>query len=243
MSMGLSNQRYLKMLHDCDGFYETPMNSKGRPLGPFVGYSGRYTDEATGQQLQYVGTRYFNLAKLEEYPKRMSQFAEDLTTLIKQAGLIVDCIVGVPEGGLILGYTTADFLAVRYAGLQKQITALATDTTKAQTQLVFGRHEVETGMRVALCEDLVNNFSTTDKAIAAVEAAGAVVVALVCGLNRSEHTEYNGLPVVSVVHLPTPQYRQDNPLVAPYLESPGVVWDVKPRWAELRQAMAEHAGK
>lgn len=239
----LSQEEYLQILHDCGGFYEAPEDSAGNLLGPLVGYSGRYKDETTGQSLQFVGTRYFNLAKLEQRPIKLDLFAADLADSIRERGdLDIDCIVGVPEGGLILGHHTAYHLTAGYAGLQKKIVVLGTDTSKEQTQLVLGRHDVDAGMRVALCEDLVNNFSTTDKAIAVVEATGAVVVSLVCGLNRSERTEYNGLPVVSLVHLPTPQYQQDNPRVAPYLENPGVVWDVKPNWARLVQAMAEHAG-
>jgi hypothetical protein len=74
-----------------------------------------------------------------------------------------------------------------------------------------------------------------------VQATGAQVVGIICGLNRSEKVEYEGLPVVSLVYLPTPQYMQDDPAVASYIQD--VVWDVKPNWPRLKQVMAEHAAQ
>lgn len=233
-----SDEEYLSVLKSCGGYYNVPMVSD-QPCGQLVAYSGRYLDG--DRQLQYVGFRYFNLATLEQFPHAAELFACGLAEAVRTALSDLDCIVGVPDGGTIIGHNTARHLDVMFVGLQKKVVALATETSKEQTKLTLGRHDIESGMRAGITEDLVNNFSTTDKAIEVVEATGAKVVGIICGLNRSDKTEFNGLPVISLVHLPTPQYRQDDPAVAPFIEKPGVVWDVKPNWPSLLQVMAEHA--
>jgi orotidine-5'-phosphate decarboxylase len=235
-----SSEEYLEVLRGCNGYYSTPIKD-GQPLGPLVGYSGKYTEG--DRQLQYVGFRYFNLAKLEQYPNAAELFAKGLAAVVLEELEHPDCVVGVPEGGKIIGHNTARYLDSLYVGLEKKTVTLATETSKEQTKLTLGRHDVEPGMRVVLCEDLVNNFSTTDKAIQAVEAAGAQVVGIICGMNRSNRVDYNGLPVVSLVHLPTPQYMQSDHEVAAFIENPGVVWDVKPEWSRLEQIMADALGQ
>jgi len=226
----------LEVLKECGGYYNTPM-LEGQPLGPLVGYSGKYADG--DQQKQYIGFRYFNLATLEQYPNVADLFARSLAFKILVELERPDCVVGVPGGGLIIGHNTARYLDALYVGLEKKITALATETSKEQTKLALGRHDIEPGMRAVLCEDLVNNFSTTDKAIEVVEATGAHVVGIICGINRSQVDSYSDLRVVSIVHVPTPQYKQDDPMVAAFIENPGVVLDVKPEWSRLKQVMAD----
>lgn len=227
---------YLEALKECGGYYNTPM-LEGQPLGPLVGYSGKYTEGDT--QLQFVGFRYFNLATLEQYPNAADLFARGLASKVLEELENPDCIIGVPGGGMIIGHNTARYLDALYAGLEKKIVALATETSKEQTKLTLGRHDIESGMRVVLCEDLVNNFSTTDKAIEVVEAAGAHVVGIICGMNRSPNDEYRDLPVVSLVHVPTPQFKQSDSEVTAFIENPGVVRDVKPEWPRLKQIMAD----
>lgn len=230
---------YLAALRDCGGYYNAPVDPQGTVLGPLVAYSGRYKVEGSDEERQWLGFRYFNLAMLEQYPHVAELFASGLAAVVQAAIPKLDCIVGVPDGGLIIGHNTARHLDVMYAGMQKKVVALATETSKEQTKLTLGRHNIEPGMLLGIGEDLTNNFSTTEKAIETAEATGGKVVAIICGLNRSQATEYNGLPVISLVHLPTPEYKQDDTMVAPWIEQPGVVWDVKPNWPQLKQTMDE----
>lgn len=235
------DQTYLDLLVACGAYYNAVLDPVTQnPIGPLVGYSGRYHDEASNQDLQYVGYRYFNLARLEQYPHVEVFFAAGLARLVKESFPILHGIVSVPDGGTILGYGVAGQLDIWFVGMQKKTVELATATAKEQTKLALGRHEIiDEDMHVVLCEDLVNNFSTTDKAIETVENAGARVVGFICGLNRSEKTDYNGLPVVSLVHKPTAQYRQDDPAVTKHIEAVGFLKDVKPNWATAAKAMAE----
>lgn len=236
------DQTYLDLLVACGAYYNAVLDPVTQnPIGPLVGYSGRYHDEASNQNPQYVGYCYFNLARLEQHPHVEAFFAAGLARLVKESFPTLHGIVSVPDGGTILGYGVAGQLPdVWFVGMQKKTVELATATTKEQTKLVLGRHEIiGENMQVVLCEDLVNNFSTTDKAIETVEGAGARVVGLICGLNRSEKTDYNGLPVVSLVHKPTPQFRQDDPAVVEHIEAVGFLGDVKPNWATVAKAMAK----
>jgi orotidine-5'-phosphate decarboxylase len=232
-------EHYLEVLKNCGGYYSTPQQD-GKALGPLVGYSGKYKagDEA---EKQYVGFRYFNLATLEEYPHALDLYARNLARRATEDGPKIDCIVGIPNGGRLLGESVARCMDVRFAELEKKVVEPATETSKEVIKLVFSRHAIRPGMRCALNEDLCNNFSTTLLAIQAIEEAGGIVVCILCGLNRSELTDYMGLPVITLVHLPTAQYRQDDPVVAEYVNDPevGVVWTVKPNWPRLERVMAD----
>lgn len=234
-------EAYLDLLVRCGAYYNAVIDpSTQNPIGPLVGYSGRYRDEASNQDLQYVGYRYFNLARLEQYPRVEAFFAAGLARLVKENFPVLHGIVSVPDGGTILGYGVANQLDVWFVGMQKKTVELATASTKEKTKLALGRHEIiDENMQVVLCEDLINNFSTTDKAIETVEKANAQVVGFICGLNRSERTDYNGLPVVALVHKPTPQFRQDDPAVTKHIEAVGFLKDVKPNWTTLAKAMAK----
>lgn len=239
------DQVYLDLLRACGGYYHAVLDPKTElPIGSLVGYSGTYEVEGSGEKRQYVGYVYYNLATLEQYPPVADLFAQGLAGMVKQALTGVTCVVGVPDGGNILAQNTARHLDVMYAGMQKKVIELETKTTKEKTKLVLGRHSIQPGMDVVLCEDLVNNFSTTDKAIAVVEEAGARVIGFICGVNRSEDgvREYHGLPVISLVFRPTPQYRQEeesNSVVAYHLKMVGFLTDVKPNWATVAKAMAD----
>ncbi len=235
------DETYLDLLVRCGAYYNAVIDPETQnPIGPLVGYSGQYYDETSRRNLQYVGYRYFNLARLEQYPQVEAFFAAGLARLVKESFPTLHGIVSVPDGGTILGSGVAGQLDVWFIGMQKKTVKLATATAKEQTSLVFGRHEiVEKNMQVVLCEDLVNNFSTTDKAIEIVKLAGAQVVGIICGFNRSEITEYKRLPVVSLVHKPTPQFRQDDRAVVRHIEAVGILKNVKPNWSSMAKAMAE----
>jgi len=53
-----SDDVYLKVLHECNGYYEAPLGGDGKPLGKLVAYSGRYKAEGVKKELQYVGFAY-----------------------------------------------------------------------------------------------------------------------------------------------------------------------------------------
>jgi len=236
-----SDATYLDLLRQCGGYYKAVIDpGTNLPIGPMVAYSGTYGIE--GGKRQYVGYAYYNCAMLEQHPAVARAFVRGLASIVLSRQLPeFQCVVGVPDGGLIVGQNTALVLEKHYAGLQKKVVEVGTPTTKEKTELVFARHGIDAGMRVVLCEDLINNFSTTDKAIQVVEKAGGEVVGLIALINRSwpARNDYNGLPAVVLLERPTPQFKQEDPEVVEHLKAVGFLPDVKPSWTVVAEAMAK----
>ena len=128
----------------------------------------------------------------------------------------VSVVCGMPEGGKALAVMLAYTLSVRYIFPEKKINLeLSKAGSKEVSDLVFDRHELHPGDVIMVVEDVVNNFSTTDKFIALAEEKGAKVAGIACFLNRSDfergYLAKNGLllPVISVVRKKLPQYEQE----------------------------------
>lgn len=229
-----TDRNYLAVLRECGGYYECPKDASGRRLGPLIAFTGRY---AHGKQ--WVGEVYYNLAAVEEDPPVLNYFALDLARkiLTVMPGKPFDTIVGIPQGGVLLGLFVASQLGCRYYYPEKEVTELRSATSREKSKLVWGRHELRPGMRVVVIEDIFNNFSSTRKTLSLVQETGAKLVALAGAFNRSKQDQWEGLPVISLLHLPTDQYRQDDPYVADDLAQGNVVWDPKPEWEKLMAAM------
>jgi orotate phosphoribosyltransferase len=227
------SKNHLETLKMCGGYYKCPKGENER-LGPLVGYAGKY-DAPDGSKKQWVGEIYANFAKAEKYPEVLFHFA----TCIKGPDLGVDVFCGAPVGG----YSFAEMLGLVRGGqaikAEKKTIALATETMREQSKLVFARHEIESGLRYAVVEDVCNNFSTTDELIELIKSSGGEVVGIYCLLNRSLTTGgvYKGIPLISLVRLQIPEYKQDDPYVVADVEAGHVVLKPKDEWAKLMGAM------
>ena len=73
--------------------------------------------------------------------------------------------------------------------------------------------------------------------IETLKGIGAEVVAIACIFNRSDKDELMGIPVVPVMHIPIPEYKQDDPEVKTMLESGNIVLSPKKEWSRLKEAM------
>lgn len=223
----------LEELYDLDGLYMCPKGSDSKRLGPLVGYAGRYDGDK-----QYVGDLYANFAMAEQHPDVYHRWAARMTS--KLTG--VNVCLGMPMGGILFAEALAYEHGCRVAFAEKKITALATDTSREKSELVLGRHTINPGDRVAIVEDVVNNFSTTEQAINLLRKHGANPMSVVCILNRSDRKHYDGsesLLVKSLVFRPFPQYRQDDPTVADDVAIGNVVWKPKALWEHLKTVMRE----
>ncbi len=223
----------LGLLHQCDGYYGCPKDAGGSRLGPLVGYAGTYGDEGK----HYVGDVFYNFAAAESYPEVVHEFAGRMNVKLEDLGITLDLILAAPMGGIILGAAVALETSTRFAFAEKKITAVEAASSREESQLVMGRHTIPAGSRVILVEDVCNNFSTTEKARQLIAKAGAEMVAVCCFLNRSPEVEWSGVPVISLVHVPTAQYEQDDPAVADDIQRGNVVWKPKNEWMRLMQAM------
>lgn len=226
----------LQLLAALDGFYECPCDLSGKRLGALVGYAGRYS--CADQDLQYVGEVYANFAQAEQWPEVMDYYAD---MLISQFSVVLEgcTFCGMPMGGLAFAQALARRALGRFIFAEKKVVALATATSRERSKLFLGRHQVRAGEQVVLCEDVVNNFSTTNKGVLLVESMGAEVVAIAAMLNRSLdvkdtfHHIGGDISVVASVYKPFAEYRQDDPLVADEVAKGNVVWKPKDEWDKL----------
>lgn len=229
----------LVTLELCGGYYECPKDKEGNRRGPLVGYAGTYRGN-DGHTSNFVGEVYFNFAKVEEVPHALAWFAAELGINIRVACPGVDHVLAAPMGGVALGSWVAAGLDVRFVFAEKKVVELPTATSRGKSILVLDRHEIAPDSWVAISEDVTNNFSTTAELVGLVEKAGARVGVIATAFNRSELTEWNGIPVVSVARIPTRQYRQDDPYVIADVETLNVVMKPKDSWSLLMEAMGRN---
>lgn len=241
----------LQLMDNC---YICPKGNNGKRLGPLVGYAGTYGDEGK----HYVGDIYLNFAVVEEYAFILRHLAVRLHNKLGQytnLRISVDAFCGAPEGGKALAQvlSTHNFTS-RYVYPDRKVIKAATANSREESKFIWGRHQVNPGEKVAIVEDLNNNFSTTDELIDLVISAGAEVVAIVSFYNRSVTVTGNSykyvpksgtqdegateIPIITLKSNPILQYKQDDPFVAEDVRAGNVIWKPKPDWPKLAAAMA-----
>jgi len=235
----------LQTLHNLKGYYKTPEDKNGNFVGPLVAYSGTY--KGPQGETNYVGDIYFNLAKIEGHSKTLTYFAKLMKKQLRKFeeanNIKINCLVGVPAGGNKIAQETGRLMKLAGIRMEKKVIKPKTDTEKEKFVLVFRRDYgvVRPGDNVVICEDLCNNFSTTKKAISVVEAAGGKVVAISCVANRSKkhQNEWQGIPVVAGIAVPSDQFEQEDERVASLIAEGHLSTDPKGDWKKLKAAMAE----
>jgi orotate phosphoribosyltransferase len=230
-------------LNALGGYYICPKDANGKRLEPLMGYAGR---DKLGRQM--VGDLYANFALMEQHPVILYHFAKTLEafSLIKE--MRIDAFCGAPMGGLAFANLLAYIYGVRYFYPEKKILAVGTATEREKSKLIFNRHEIVRGERVAWVEDVANNFSTADTGVELVEDGGAEVDLILALLNRSPFVgrtfktrRGKEIPVGCGVLMPMPQYEQDDPAVAEDIKKGNFVPKPKDEWDRCVQAM-ERAG-
>lgn len=121
----------------------------------------------------------------------------------------------------------------------KKIIALADlgKGLKEKSELIIERHEIRQGDRVAILEDVCNNFSTTEKAFSLITGAGAKFLCILCAVNRSKMEYWQGHQVVPAIFKPSEQYKQEDPAVANLIAAGKIAWKPKQQWGMLKAAM------
>ncbi|MGE5426101.1 MAG: orotidine 5'-phosphate decarboxylase / HUMPS family protein [Bacillota bacterium] len=217
----------LSVLKQCGGYYRMPEE------GPLVAYAGTY--DYNGEKRNYVGKEYFNFAQAEQDPKALQYFAEQLTPYLAN----VDVLLGAPMGGIKLATILGSVSGLRSIFAEKRVISLASEGRKEESKLVIDRHIIKPGDRVAIVEDVCNNFSTTEKLKQLIEEKGGVLDTIVCAFNRSGMSVWIGgdVPVFSAGYIPTAQYKQEDPEVAGLVKAGAVCWKPKDNWETLTLAM------
>jgi orotate phosphoribosyltransferase len=223
-----------QILKNCDALYESPKDENGKYIGPLVAYAG--LDE-NGKN--FVGFHYVNIAQAEqEYSPRIElskMMAEKITAVVGKP----DRLIAAPMGGIVFSVSTANVLETKVSFFEKKFIRLNDQekNIREEYELIYKRHNLKPGEKVIIFEDLCNNFSTTQKMIEMLKELGAEVVAIACIFNRSDKKDLMGIPVISVMHIPIPEYKQDDPVVKEILESGNIVLSAKKEWTKLKEAM------
>lgn len=135
--------------------------------GHFLLSSGKHSD------------RYFQCARLLQHPDRaervLRSVAERIRADMAAGRLSLDAVVGPAMGGIVVAYELA-----RQLGLP----GFFTERDDAGAMALRRGFRVEPGMRILIAEDVVTTGKSSRESAAALEAAGAKVVALACVVDR-----------------------------------------------------------
>ncbi len=218
----------------CDAVYVCPKVGSVR-MGPLVAYAGK---DRHGRNL--VGDIYFNFRKIESNTLAVMAFADEANQKIRDLYLAdtFDTVCGIPQGGRTFGQFLAILADKRFVYADKK-PKQKEEGKKQEYDWDLSQFSFEPGERVAITEDVFNNFQNTDNTLAAIAATGAKVVLLVGALNRSPIHEdsYKGIPVIASIREAYPEYEQDDPAVAVDVLAGRVEFEVKKNWAQLCACM------
>jgi orotate phosphoribosyltransferase len=239
----LPGENLLELGKRCNAVYICPKAGSLRK-GPLVAYAGK---DGKGRNL--VGDIYFNFRRIEEHQEVVSVFAWAAMQKLNDRGLInsFDTICGIPHGGRTFGQALARIAQKRFVYADKK--PKPTEAGKKQEySWDLSQFDFEQGERVAIAEDVFNNFQNTDNTLMEIAATGAEIVLLVGALNRSpmysevyapNNDRFRGrhLPVVASIREAYPEYQQDDPVVAADIAAGKLELEVKKNWGKLVAAM------
>lgn len=220
----------------CGAVYVCPKDGSLRK-GPLVAYAGK---DGRGRNL--VGDIYFNFRKIESHPDAVMAFAEVACQKLSAHDLLgtFDTVCGIPQGGRTFGQMLALVAGKRFVYADKKPKPTEPGR-KQEYSWDLSQFDFEQGERVAIAEDVYNNFQNTDNTLAEIAVTGANIVLLVGALNRSPvyDTTYKGLPVIASIREAYPEFEQDDPAVAHDIARGMLELEVKKNWQRLVAAMQQ----
>ena len=161
--------------------------------GHFLLSSGRHSD------------RYFQCARLLQYPDRAAQALSDLVQRLKadiaSGKLKVDAVVGPAMGGIVVAYELG-----RQLGLPAFFTE-RDDTGKMALRRGF---EAGAGMHILIAEDVVTTGKSSLESAEALSASGAVVTALACVVDRRAEGVDTAWPLYSAAKVSVQNWEAEN---------------------------------
>jgi len=150
-------EKTIKLLRESEALLE----------GHFLLSSGRHSD------------KYFQCAKLLQYPDKAQEVLEQVTnnikTDIKTGKLKVDLVVGPAMGGIIAAWEVAR---------QLSLPSIFTERDENGIMVIRRGFEIQKGQKVLIVEDVVTTGKSSLECAAALEKAGAVITALACVVDR-----------------------------------------------------------
>lgn len=215
----------------CGGYYKCPKDTNGQRLGPLVAYRGEYRI-SNGCKERYVGEEYWNFTKVEQYPHVLDYFSHRFCGKIHNKQ---DVVLAAPMGGIMFASSLARILQCKSIFAEKTV----------NSEIKLDRHEIYRDENVVILEDVINNFSTTEKLMNLVERYGGNTQLICCALNRSSQASYGhaSTQVLGVIDKPTVQYKQNDPYVLSDISSGNIIWEPKNNWQTLMKFMKQYGGE
>jgi orotate phosphoribosyltransferase len=145
-------------------------------------------------------SRYLQCARVLADPARASRLAEVLAARLPEGiRSSIDIVVSPAMGGVIIGHEMGRALGVE---------ALFVERPGGTFELRRG-FRLSPGQRVLMMEDVVTTGLSSREAIAAIEAAGGLVVAAGALVDRSHGSVDLGVPFFPLIRLEVPSYAAD----------------------------------
>ncbi len=143
---------------------------------------------------------YLQKQRVMMYPKRAEALCRALADKVRAAGFgDITAIVSPAVGAITVGYEMAR---------QMDVPAMFVERVAGQFELRRG-FALEPGERVLMVEDIITTGLSSREAIAAIEAAGGVVAAAACLVDRSGGNADVGRPLIALAQLDIPTYAPD----------------------------------
>jgi orotate phosphoribosyltransferase len=144
--------------------------------------------------------RYLQCARLLMDPKRAERMARALAAKLPgDVRQSIDVVISPAMGGIIIGHEM---------GRALDRPALFVERPQGVFELRRG-FRVEPGQRVLLVEDVVTTGLSSREAIAAIEKAGARVIAAASLVDRSNGIADLGVPYTPLIRIDVPAYEAD----------------------------------
>jgi len=219
--------------------YKSPVDRSGNYLGPpLIAYNRTYFD-IDGKQKNYVGFCYYNTDLIKQSSEATKYFSNILAEKIKANLPLHRHIITAQQEDFILTSTIADKLSYSKSFFEKKVLA-APDPQNGRKEdaiLVYGDKNIQVHRNYIIFEGVYNNSDTTQKMIDLIKSAGGKVAAIACIINISKKKPFRGIPILSVIRIPTPQYQQNNPYVQKLMENNNITWDPERYWDFLKNEM------
>ena len=137
--------------------------------GHFLLSSGRHSD------------KYFQCAKLLQYPDRTAEalatLAEQIKSDIAAEKLAVDAVAGPAMGGIIAAWELGRQLGLR---------SFFTERNEEGKMSLRRGFEVKQGERILIVEDVITTGKSFGECAAVLESLGAEIAAIACVVDRSD---------------------------------------------------------
>lgn len=141
---------------------------------------------------------YLQCALALQYPADAEKFGAMIAEQF--SGEAIETVASPAIGGLVIGYTVAQALNVRFIWTERQDGEMT----------VRRGFSVKTGERILVIEDVITTGGSTRECIAALEKNGAKIVAAASIIDRSNGAADVGVPRTALVSMEVPSYKPEN---------------------------------